>query len=241
MERVMKIDHDHDGVEASHDQRPLAARERLEAAEARWLTAFLHGPTRTRWSRLPPQVGDPAPRMELPDATGRVRRLDEWMSVGPIHLVFLRHFGCSCLSERWDRLRDELEAIIAAGATTIAVSQAEPPRTAEVAARRGYPFPILCDPERVTYEAFGLVEGTPAQVLHDFRWRPNDRETADTLIASRAGTERAVVDDPWQLPGEFVIAKGGQITLAHRYQYCEDFPPQTVLLGAIAAANVGAP
>ena len=236
----MKVHDSADGVQdVAKDHATSAGEARHDAAEARWLTAFLRGPIRTRWSRLPPQIGDRAPRVELPDATGRVRRLDEWSSVGPVHLMFLRHFGCSCLSERWDRLRDELEAIDAAGATTIAVSQAEPQRTAEVAARRGYPFPILCDPERVTYEAFGLVEGTPAQVLHDFPWRPNDRATADKLIGSRAGTESAVVDDPWQLPGEFVIAKGGQIALALRYQYCEDFPPQTVLLGAIAAAKVG--
>ena len=34
-----------------------------------------------------------------------------------------------------------------------------------------------------------------------------------------------------------VIGPNGLIALAHRYQYCEDFPPKTVLLGAIAAAE----
>jgi hypothetical protein len=51
------------------------------------------------------------------------------------------------------------------------------------------------------------------------------------------GTEHAVVDDPWQLSGEFVISQGGRIALAHRYQYCEDFPLLPVLLGAIAAVR----
>ena len=208
-----------------------------EAAEARWLAAWLAGPRRTRWVSLPPQVGDRAPDIELPDVTGRIRKLSEWWSAGPVHLVFLRHFGCSCLAERWDRLRDELAAIADAGAATVAVAQGESERTAEVAARRGYPFPILCDPDRLAYEAFGLLEGTPAQVLHDVLWRPGDNESADELLGPRKGTERAVVDDPWQLPGEFVIARGGRIALAHRYQYCEDFPPQTVLRGAIAAAG----
>ena len=208
-----------------------------EAAEARWLDAWLAGPKRVRWSSLPPQVGDPAPDIELPDASGRIRLLSEWWSDRPVHLIFLRHFGCSCLAERWDRLRDELTVIADAGTATVAVAQAEPERTAEVAAQRGYRFPILCDPDRLAYEAFGLLEGTPAQILHDVPWRRGDRETADRLIGSRKGTERAVVDSPWQLPGEFVIARGGRIALAHRYQYCEDFPPQTVLLGAIAAAS----
>lgn len=70
-----------------------------------------------------------------------------------------------------------------------------------------------------------------------FAWKPNDRETGEKLISSRRGTERALVDNPWQLPGEFVIASGGRIVHAHRYQYCEDFPPKTVLLGAIGAAG----
>ena len=208
-----------------------------EAAEAEWLDAWLAGPKRTRWTSLPPQVGDPAPDLELPDLSGRVRRLSEWWSAGSIHLIFLRHFGCSCLADRWDRLRDELAAFADAGATTVAITQGEPERTAEVAARRGYPFPILCDPDRRAYEAFGLLEGTPAQILHDFPWRPDDRVGADELAGPRKGTERALVDDPWQLPGEFVIARGGRIGLVHRYQYCEDIPPSGVLLGAIADAR----
>ena len=213
-------------------------RDQHEAAEAEWLTAWLAGPKRTRWTSLPPQVGDAAPDVELPDASGQGRRLSQWWRVGPVHLIFLRHFGCSCLSERWNLLCSELVAITEAGAATVAVAQGEPERTAEVAARRGYPFPILCDPDRRAYEVFGLLEGTPSQVLHDFPWRPDDRESVEKGFAPRRGTERAVVDDPWQLPGEFIIAPGGRIALAHRYQYCEDFPPQTVLLSAIAAARV---
>jgi hypothetical protein len=33
------------------------------------------------------------------------------------------------------------------------------------------------------------------------------------------------------------VASDGVLVLTHRYQYCEDFPPKTVLLGAIAAAQ----
>ena len=126
----------------------------------------------------------------------------------------------------------------AAGARVVGICQAEPERARAVAARREYQFPVLCDPELRAYRAFGLLEGLPAQVLHDFPWRAGDEETAQTLfIEPRRGTERAVVDSPWQLPGEFVIAADGRIALAHRYQYCEDFAPKTVLLGAIAAAD----
>ena len=40
-----------------------------------------------------------------------------------------------------------------------------------------------------------------------------------------------------ELPGEFVIAQGGRITLTHRAQFCEDFPLTEVIIGAIAAAR----
>jgi len=211
----------------------------LEAdAEARWLAGWLVGPTRIRHEILPPQPGDAAPDLELPDTSGYPRHLSEYWAHGPALVIFMRHFGCSCLMERWEGLKIELADFADAGARVVAVCQAEPDRARDVAERREYAFPLLCDPELRAYQAFGLLEGQPAQVLHDFPWQANDEETARTLfLEPRRGTERAVVDSPWQLPGEFVIRSDGRIGLAHRYQYCEDFPPKTVLLGAIAAAE----
>ena len=213
--------------------------EELEqAAERRWLAGWLAGPTHLRHDELPVQVGDAAPDLELPDVSGDPRRLSDFWAHGPTLLIFMRHFGCSCLAERWEGLRAELGDYAAAGARVVAVCQAEPERAKAVAARRGYGFPLLCDPDLRAYRAFGLLEGQPAQILHAFPWQANDEETGRTLfIEPRRGTERAVVDSPWQLPGEFVIASHGRIALAHRYQYCEDFPPKTVLIGAILATE----
>jgi peroxiredoxin len=213
--------------------------EELEqAAEDRWVAGWLEGPTWTRYDQLPVQAGDSAPDLELPDTAGSRRRLSEFWAYGPALIIFMRHFGCSCLMERWEGLRDQLDTYAEAGAIVVAVCQAEPERAADVATRRGYRFPLLCDPEREAYRAYGLLEGGAPQVLHDFPWRAGDAETARTMfVEPRRGTERAVVDSPWQLPGEFVVATDGRLVLTHRYQYCEDFPPKTVLLGAIAAAQ----
>jgi len=208
-----------------------------QAAETEWLEAWLAGPARTRLETLPAQIGDPAPDLTLPDIAGRPRRLIEFWRKRPALLLFLRQFGCSCLAERWEKLKEEVGAFEEAGAHVVAVCQAEPERAATVAGRRGYPFPLLCDPDRRAYEIYGLVEGTPAQVLHDFAWKPGDRATGEKMVTSRRGTERALVDNPWQLPGEFVTSPSGRLTLTHRYQYCEDFPPKTVILGAIQAAR----
>jgi peroxiredoxin Q/BCP len=218
----------------STDER-VAQQQR--AAEATWTREFLEGPTRTRWESLPPQVGDQAPDIALADSTGTERRLSEWWDTGPLHLVFMRHYGCGCLANRWEQLQPALEPIARAGATTVAVGQAEPERSREVAARRGYGFPVLSDPERVAYVAYGLLDGPVPTVLHDEPWSVGDQAAADRMTASRRGTERALVDHAWQLPGEFIIARGGRIGLAYRAQACDDFPPTGVLLGAITATR----
>lgn len=211
--------------------------EQQQAAEAEWLDGWLRGPTRTRLDSLPAQIGDAAPDLTLPDTEGRPRRLSEFWRERPVLVLFLRQFGCSCLAERWEKLRDEVGAFEEAGAQIVAICQSEPERAGVVARRRGYPFPLLCDPDRRAYEVYGLAEGTAAQILHDFAWEPGDRATGEKMVTSRRDTDRALVDNPWQLPGEFVVTPSGHLTLTHRYQFCEDFPPKTVILGAIQAAR----
>jgi peroxiredoxin len=209
----------------------IVDRQQSEA-EKRWLDAWTKGPTRTRWSTLPVQAGDTAPDAELKDSTGTKRKLSALWKDKPVLLVFLRHFGCGCLADRWERLKTELPELEKAGVTVVAVGQAEPERSAAVATRRGYPFLLLSDPERRVYEAYGLLEGSPAQILQDRAYEVGDAAGGQKMCDSRRGTEKAVVDSPWQLPGEFLIAKGGRIVLAHRYQFCQDFPAKGVLLGA---------
>jgi len=72
----------------------------------------------------------------------------------------------------------------------------------------------------------GLLQGTPAQILFDApdEFLRCELEAGLGMSAARHGTDRASVDDPWQLPGEFVIGTDGIIRLAHRYGWCEDYP-----------------
>lgn len=125
---------------------------RQERAEREWLEA---------WRTTPPQTGDRAPDLQLPDASEKIRRLSEFWKQKPARLIFLRHFGCSCLAEHWEKLRDEIAEFEKAGAQIVAVGQGEPERTAAVAQRRGYPFPVLSDPERKAYEGFGCSRARP--------------------------------------------------------------------------------
>lgn len=156
----------------------------------------------------------------------------------PVLILFWRHFGCSCGMDRAERLRSELADYRVAGGDVVIVGQGEPERAARYLEDQRLDVPILCDPERTAYESFGLLHGTTAQILFD---APDpflrcDLQAGLDLAASRHGTARALVDDPFQMPGEFVIGTDGIIAHAHRYGWCEDYPDPRVHVAAIRLA-----
>ncbi len=210
----------------------------IEAAGERWKAGWAAGPTRLRWTSLPPQPGDEAPEAILPDHAGREVALSSFWAQRPALVLFWRHFGCSCGMDRAARLRNELDGYRAAGAEVVIVGQGEPQRAARYRTRQGLNVPILSDPERAAYQAYGLLQGTAVHVLFD---APDPLLRCELLAgldlaASRHGSDRALVDDPWQLPGEFVVATDGRLVLTHRYNWCEDYPDPRVHIAAIRQA-----
>ena len=115
------------------------------------------------------------------------------------------------------------------------IGQGEPERSNDYSQKNGIPCPVLCDPTYRVYEAYDLLEGKPSQIIYDApdEYLRIDYETGAQLQQSRQGTEGALVDSPWQLPGEFVVDQSGIIRLAHRYQHCEDWPNPSILIPAI--------
>jgi peroxiredoxin len=214
-------------------------RAQTQAAEREWLAAWQRGPDYLRWTKLPLQVGDQAPNLELADAAGARVQLREAWANGPALLIFLRHFGCGCAVERVDRLQQEYDAYRQLGATVILIGQGEPERSAGFAERNKLPCPLWCDPERRAYRAFDLLEGQPSQVAYGMaeEYLRRDFEAGAALQRSRQGTDRAPVDSPWQLPGEFLIDQAGLIRLAYRSQYCADYGEPQVLLAALTPAR----
>jgi hypothetical protein len=47
---------------------------------------------------------------------------------------------------------------------------------------------------------------------------------------------RPVADNPFLLPGEFVINAQGRLVFTHRYQYCDDYPDPDILNYSIREA-----
>lgn len=56
-------------------------------------------------------------------------------------------------------------------------------------------------------------------------------------VSAAPGCVRACHDNPYLLPGEFVIASDGRIVLAYRYQYCSNYPDVDVLIDSIKEAD----
>jgi peroxiredoxin len=208
-------------------------------AEEAWLESWKRGPTRLRWTGVPLQAGDTAPDLGLHSAEGKTVQLRDLWRAGTALLLYRRHYGCSCGRDRAKRLRAEYGSYVRLGARVVVIGQADPARSMSYAQQQELPCPVLCDPMRRAYEAYGLLEGQPAQVVFDApdAFLRRDYEAGRQLQQSRLGTPAAPVDSPWQLPGEFVVDGAGIVRLAHRYQHCEDWPDSRVLIAAIKDAR----
>lgn len=153
-------------------------------------------------------------------------------------ILFWRHYGCSCGRDRARRLQSEYAGYLSLGANVVVIGQAEPERSMAYAQKQGVPCRVLCDPTGRAYEAYDLLEGQPSQIVFDApdEVLQRDSEAGLRLQPARHGTDAALVDSPWQLPGEFVVDRSGVIRLAYRCQYCEDWPNPLVLRGAMKEA-----
>jgi peroxiredoxin len=209
-----------------------------EAAGVDWLEHWQTGPRRQRWTALPPQRGDLAPDLELLEArSGDQTRLSRLWADRPALLLFWRHFGCSCGRDRAERLRSEYADYVGAGATVALIGQGERERTLVYASANGLPetMRLFCDPAEDAYRAYGLLEGGPAEVLFD---APDDYLTCQPEVGrgmaeERRALARPVVDNPWLLPGEFVVGRDGRLATTYRFQFCEHWIDPRVNLAAI--------
>lgn len=215
--------------------------EQLAAAEFEWLKSFKAGPQHTRWKELPPQLGDPAPDFERRNSRGESVHLSDFWQDKPALILFWRHFGCGCGMDRAKRLNDEMPDYQKAGANVVIVGQAEPERSAYYARKYELKdFTILSDPDFDAYFAYGLLEGKESQILFDAPTELIDRqiESGKAFAAERKAAERPLVDNPWLMPGEFVVDAQGILRLTYRYNFCEDFPDHRVHLTAIREAHL---
>lgn len=116
------------------------------------------------------------------------------------------------------------------GGTSVAlVTFGDLGRLAEYDARTDYRFPILRDPNRATYRAYGLGRGSVARI-----WGPRAAARYVSLFRTeRRLPRRGPTDDTLQLGGDFVIGPDGSLVFGFWGAGPDDRPSVDQLIQAI--------
>jgi peroxiredoxin len=148
----------------------------------------------------------PAPDIEMMDAAGLPVRLSSFWQAGPTAFVFVRHLGCLFCREQLKDLRANAADIARAGLALVVITPDRPDVVTTFAAGYHAPFPILSDPRRTAYQAYGLTEGSGAQLL-------NPHVVARSFVALARGNMqgRSSGASTRQLPGAAIVDRDGQI------------------------------
>ena len=202
-------------------QMPEIVKKQTTEAEKEWMKLWKEGPTKMVWDKMPLQEGDNAPDFELENSSEKLVKLSDLWRKEPVLLIFWSHTGCGCGFIRADSIRKSYNDITKMGVKVVIITPAEPERAAFYAKEQGIQGTLLSDPEYQVYRAFGLLDGNGPQILGTTEI---DYSIGEKLQTDRINTKRALVDNPWILPGEFIIDTTGIVQFAYRYTYCNDIP-----------------
>ncbi len=138
-----------------------------------------------------------------------------------------------CREQAAQLCRDH-DRVLQAGATLAVVGQGTPIESAAFERDLGLFFTVLADPDRAAFAAYGLMEGGPHAFLH-----PTAVGRVVWALLRGTGVGRPV-GSTRQLPGTFVIDRGGIVRFAKPALHAADTPTTEDLLNAIACATITA-
>ncbi len=102
------------------------------------------------------QAGDVVEDFELPDETGTLRRLSDFLAAGPVVLFFYPAAmtpGCTAESCHFRNLATEFGEV---GAQRVGISRDAVDRQRQFADKHGFGYPLLSDPDGTVAERFGV-------------------------------------------------------------------------------------
>jgi alkyl hydroperoxide reductase subunit AhpC len=129
------------------------------------------------------------------------------------------------------QLRRQYPDLRAAGGEVLAICFDTLERAERYAREQEMPFPLLADPERRVYRAYGLEQGA--------LWRflvPRVLLGALRMVESGRQLQRPH-EDPLQLGGDFVVDPAGLLALVHPCQDPTDRPPPATLMNTVLSAK----
>lgn len=151
-----------------------------------------------------------APDAEIMNAAGRDVRLSDYWRAGTTALIFVRYLACAFCREQLKDIRAHHAELAAAGLRIVVVTPDRPDVVARFAAGFQPPFPVLSDPRRVAYRAYGLTEGSIGQLLNP---RVAMRGLTTTLRGNLQG--RPTGGSARQLPGSAIVTADGMLLHHH--------------------------
>ncbi|MBT2441253.1 AhpC/TSA family protein [Streptomyces sp. ISL-36] len=158
--------------------------------------------------RLDPLLGDP---VTVPDP----ERL--------IHLQFRRFAGCPVCHLHLRSVVRRREEIEAAGVREVVVFHSPPEELRPHL--DGLPLPVVADPDKRLYTAFG-VESTPRSLLSPRAWWPMARAVLIGTWGMLRGRDKPPVLRPrggrLGLPADFLIGSDGRIVAAKYGEHVDD-------------------
>lgn len=130
------------------------------------------------------------------------------------------------------QLRHAADRFAAAGVSLVAVGMGTPDEARAVVRSLDLPFPVLLDPSRRGYEAYGLIEGGAGAFLSP--------KSAGAVAKALLGGSRGgrPIGDTRQLGGAFLIDREGIIRWASPSRFAGDqVSPDTILAAAKAVSS----
>jgi alkyl hydroperoxide reductase subunit AhpC len=118
----------------------------------------------------------------------------------------------------------------AAGLAVAVVGMGTPEQTAAFVREVRAPFPILADPDRAAYRAYGLVEAGAGQILS----LATGKAVVGALVRGNRGG--SPVGDVRQLGGAFVVGRDGTVRWAKPSAFVGDHASPEELIAAAREA-----
>ena len=132
--------------------------------------------------------------------TGETKDLSDFYKDKPLILVFLRHFGCIFCREQIAGLREfKTENIVLVGMGRIQETQ-------EFKRKMEIPQPVVSDPNKLLYDAFGLRRSSFGQQINPTLMRKSLK------LFQNGHRQGLMKQNPWMLAGVFRIERDGEVS-----------------------------
>jgi len=149
---------------------------------------------------LAPRPGDPMPPFALPDETGHIVTLDALLADGPVAITFHRGHWCPYCRINTRTLSEVQEAIVAEGASIVAIVPEREQFAARLKADAGLRYPVLSDMDNGYALSIDLAIWVGAE-LQDLMTR-SGRD-----LPTYQGNEGWILP----IPATFVVGRDGRV------------------------------